>query len=79
LFVLLDLGQFFVVLLSRDTQLRLGVKNVYFCRIKGIFMSRARLPISFRKMLQEEGYSEIIIEKLWEWYDYSEKKGVASF
>lgn len=42
-------------------------------------MSRVRLPISFIRMLQKEGYSEVIIGKIWEWYDYSEKKGVASF
>jgi hypothetical protein len=34
---------------------------------------------SFKAMLQNEGYSEGVIEELWKWYDYKEKKGVASF
>jgi len=34
---------------------------------------------SFKQMLKNKGYSEEAIEKLWKWYDFSEKKGVASF
>ena len=34
---------------------------------------------SFEPKLQKEGYSEKVIEEIWKWYDYSEKKGVASF
>jgi hypothetical protein len=34
---------------------------------------------SFNDMLKQEGYSEKAIEQLWKWYDYSEKKGVASY
>ena len=34
---------------------------------------------SFRQMLKNKGYSEEAIEKLWKWYDFSEKKGVTSF
>jgi len=30
-------------------------------------------------MFKERGYSIDTIEKMWKWYDYSEKKGVASF
>ena len=30
---------------------------------------------SFRQMLKNKGYSEEAIEKLWKWYDFSEKKG----
>ena len=33
----------------------------------------------FSKLLKERGYSTEAIEKMWKWYDYSEKKGVASF
>jgi len=29
---------------------------------------------SFRQMLKNKGYSEEAIEKLWKWYDLSEKK-----
>ncbi len=35
--------------------------------------------ISFSHLLKKRGYSENAINKLWEWYDYSEFKGVASF
>jgi hypothetical protein len=34
---------------------------------------------SFEAMLQKEDYSERVIEELWKWYDFSDKKGVASF
>ncbi len=34
---------------------------------------------SFKLLLQQMGYSEKAIQKLWTWYDYSERKGVASF
>jgi hypothetical protein len=34
---------------------------------------------SFNVLLKQRGYSEKAIEKLWKWYDYSEKKGVASY
>jgi len=34
---------------------------------------------TFNQMLKERGYSQEAIEKMWKWYDFSEKKGVASF
>ena len=34
---------------------------------------------SFKAKLQKEGYSEKVIEEIWKWYDYKDKKGVASF
>lgn len=68
-----------VVLLNRYTEFRLIIQNIYFLEREGLFMSRASLPASFKEMLQKEGYSEVIIKKLWKWYDFSEKKGVASF
>jgi hypothetical protein len=34
---------------------------------------------SFDSLMKQRGYSKKTIEKLWKWYDYSEKKGVASF
>ena len=46
-------------------------------------MSRGGLGIkvvaSFKNLLEERGWSEKAIKKLWTWYDYSDKKGVASF
>lgn len=34
---------------------------------------------NFKKAMQNKGFSEKAIEEMWKWYDYSEKKGVASF
>jgi len=34
---------------------------------------------SFKILLLKEGYSKKVIEELWKWYDYREKKGVASY
>ena len=36
-------------------------------------------PETFRAQLQEQGYSDEMIEEIWKWYDPSEKKGVASY
>jgi len=36
-------------------------------------------PENFCKLLKDQGYTKEAIEKMWKWYDYSEKKGVASF
>jgi hypothetical protein len=33
----------------------------------------------FSQMLEKRGYSTKAIEEMWKWYDYSEKKGVASY
>jgi two-component SAPR family response regulator len=33
----------------------------------------------FRQLLLSHGYSERVAEELWKWYDFSEKKGVASY
>jgi len=33
----------------------------------------------FCKLLKERGYSTEAIEEMWKWYDYSKKKGVASY
>ena len=29
--------------------------------------------------LRSKGYSGTVIEEVWKWYDYSEKKGIASY
>lgn len=34
---------------------------------------------SFVAGLRSEGCSAIVIEEIWKWFDYSERKGVASF
>jgi hypothetical protein len=33
----------------------------------------------FKQLILSHGYSEKAAEELWKWYDFSEKKGVASF
>jgi hypothetical protein len=34
---------------------------------------------TFKKLLVSHGYSEKFADALWTWYNFSEKKGVASF
>jgi hypothetical protein len=34
---------------------------------------------TFKNLLLQRGYQEEVADALWEWYDSSEKKGVASF
>jgi hypothetical protein len=34
---------------------------------------------SFEKMLTDNGLPKEAIDHLWKWYDFTEKKGVASF
>ena len=36
-------------------------------------------PKNFIQMMEKRGYSTEAVEKMWKWYDYSEKKGIASF
>jgi hypothetical protein len=38
-----------------------------------------KISYNFSEMLKKRGYSTKTIEKMWKWYDYSEKRGVASF
>jgi len=42
-------------------------------------MPKAALPAKLKAQLQKQGYSERMMEELWKWYGYSEKKGVTSF
>ena len=35
--------------------------------------------LGFRDLVVKRGYSERAVDELWKWYDFSEKKGVASF
>ena len=34
---------------------------------------------TFKDLIVRRGYSEKVANELWKWYDFSEKKGVASF
>lgn len=46
---------------------------------KCLDMPKADPPESLRAPLREQGYSDDMVIELWKWYDFSEKKGVASF
>jgi hypothetical protein len=37
------------------------------------------VKLGFRNLIVKRGYSEKVSDELWKWYDFSEKKGVASF
>ncbi len=37
------------------------------------------VPSRFKLQLENVGCSEKAISELWKWYDFSEKKGAASF
>jgi hypothetical protein len=38
-----------------------------------------KTPPSLRSLLKRNGYSESTVDEIWKWYDFSERKGVASF
>lgn len=35
--------------------------------------------LKFRDIIVKRGYSEKVADELWKWYDFSDKKGVASY
>jgi len=43
-----------------------------------MLMSR-KAKHTFKDLIVQRGYSEKVANELWKWYDFSEKKGVASF
>jgi hypothetical protein len=52
-------------------------KCIFFCYLwTGLQMKTKR---SFERRLKQRGLSEKAIGELWKWYDFSEKKGVASY
>jgi hypothetical protein len=36
-------------------------------------------PTSLRSLLKRHGYSDETVEAIWKWYDFHDRKGVASF
>jgi hypothetical protein len=38
-----------------------------------------KAKLTFTSLLVSYGYSEKVVDELWKWYDFSEKKGVANF
>jgi hypothetical protein len=44
-----------------------------------MYVEQMKTSKDFYNLLNERGCSPKAIKELWKWYDYSEKKGVASF
>jgi hypothetical protein len=38
-----------------------------------------KTKLTFKNLLFANGYSTKLADELWKWYDFSEKKGVASY
>jgi hypothetical protein len=36
-------------------------------------------PSCLKTLLKQNGYSEKTVDEIWKWYDFSERKGAASF
>jgi hypothetical protein len=59
-----------------------GMQNAYFrCVVSclRVVWLDTSVKLSFRNLIIKRGYSEKVADELWKWYDFSEKKGVASF
>ena len=58
------------------------MQNAYFDsvdRYHRVIWLVKRAKLGFRNLIVKRGYSEEVADELWKWYDFSEKKGVASF
>ena len=59
-----------------------GMQNAYFgCVVSClcvVWLDNS-VKVDFRNLIVKRGYSEKTADELWKWYDFSEKKGVASF
>jgi len=42
-------------------------------------MNKMKPIFSFMFLLRRNGYSNKAIQEIWKWYDFSEKKGAASW
>jgi hypothetical protein len=40
---------------------------------------KTQSKLSFKSLIVHRGYSERAADELWKWYDFTSKKGVASF
>jgi len=50
-----------------------------FWRFVGVDVLSERAKLSLRKLLVGAGYTGKAADELWKWYDFYDKKGVASF
>jgi hypothetical protein len=58
------------------------MRNAYvgsLIRLSVVVYLDSRAKLGFRDLIVKRGYSGKVAEELWKWYDFSEKKGVASF
>jgi hypothetical protein len=58
------------------------MQNAYFnCVVSPLFVVWliTHVKLGFKNLIIKRGYSEKVADELWKWYDFSEKKGVASF
>jgi len=39
-------------------------------------VAKLKIPLAFRFMLKQVGYSDKAIKEIWKWYDFYEIKGV---
>jgi hypothetical protein len=53
--------------------------NSRFFKIVVQLTAKTSARLGFRDLIIKRGYSERAVDELWKWYDFSEKKGVASF
>jgi hypothetical protein len=57
------------------------MQNAYFGSLKFscVVQLSKSVKLGFRELIVKRGYSERAVDELWKWYDFSDKKGVASF
>jgi hypothetical protein len=70
-----------VYLCWTHVQDRFGMQNAYFDWYSWLFIVVwlvNRLKLGFKNLIVRRGYSERVADELWKWYDFSEKKGIAS-
>jgi hypothetical protein len=60
----------------------LGIRKLYFLSVFLDMLSDVlskKVKFVFKDLLLSVGCSEKAVDELWKWYDFSNKKGVASF
>jgi hypothetical protein len=57
------------------------MRNAYFdsSKLSCVVQLSKSGKLDFKDLIVKRGYSERVVDELWKWYDFSEKKGVASF
>ena len=63
-------------------QNRFWMQKAYFnCPVSFLFVVWliSHEKLGFKNLIIKHGYSEKVANELWKWYNFSEKRGVASF